>query len=72
MFNSRFLYKKTIFYIFFYLILWFPRITGKSVFLEITASTFEAGNFLNIFLWFWDFWGSFSYKKFLIEKKNVY
>ena len=34
----------------------------KTVLLKIAAQTFEAGDFLNIFLRFWGFGGSFSYK----------
>ena len=37
----------------------------------IKAQAFEAGDFLNIFLGFRVFWGSFSYKNFSYEKKNV-
>ena len=43
----------------------------KSVFLKIAAQASEAGDFLNIFLRFLGFWGSFSYQMFVI-KKNVY
>ena len=38
------------------------------MFLEISAEAFEAGDFLNIFLRFLGFWGSFYYKIFLIKK----
>ena len=43
----------------------------SSRFLKIAAKAFEAGNFLNIFLTCWSFWGSFSHKNFSY-KKNVY
>ena len=39
--------------------------------LKTAARAFGANDFLNIFLRFWGFWGSFSYKKFSY-KKNVY
>ena len=39
--------------------------------LNIEAENFEAGDFLTIFLTFWGFWGSFSYKN-SSYKKNVY
>ena len=38
------------------------------MFLKIAAQAFEARNFLKIFLRFFGFWGSFSYKKLRIEK----
>ena len=41
---------------------------GKISFLKIAAEAFEARDVLNIFLRFWSFWGSFSYKKFSYEK----
>ena len=34
----------------------------------IEAQAFEAGDFLNIFLRFWVFWGSFSFKTFSDKK----
>ena len=34
------------------------------MFLKIAAQAFEAGDFLNIFLRFWGFSGSFSYNQF--------
>ena len=34
----------------------------------LTAQAFEAKDFLNIFLWFWSFGGSFSYKNLSYEK----
>ena len=34
------------------------------MFLQIAAQAFEAGDFLNIFLRFWGFSGSFSYNHF--------
>ena len=40
------------------------------MFLKIEAQAFEAGDFLNIFLRFWGFWSSFSYKN-CSYKKNV-
>ena len=43
----------------------------NSAFLKIAAMTFEAGDFLNIFLRFWVFRGSVSYKKFSYIKKRV-
>ena len=43
----------------------------NSAFLKIVAKTFEAGDFLNIFVRFWAFRGSFSYKKFSYKKKYV-
>ena len=33
---------------------------------------FEAGDFLNIFLRFLDFWASFSHKKFFMPKNSLY
>ena len=44
---------------------------GKISVLKIVARAFEAGDFLNIFLRFLGFWGSFSYKKFFLWKKRV-
>ena len=41
----------------------------NSRFLKIEAKAFEAGDFLNIFLRFWGFWGSFSCKNFSYKKK---
>ena len=41
------------------------------MFLKIAAHAFEDEDFLNIFLRFWGFWGSFSYKNFS-HKKIVY
>ena len=41
------------------------------MFLKIVAQGFEAGNFLNIFLRFLVFWGSFSYKNFSYKKRRV-
>ena len=43
----------------------------KSAFKKIATQAFEAGDFLNIFLRFSGFWGSFSYNNFSYEK-NVY
>ena len=43
----------------------------KSGFQKIAAQAFKAEDFLNIFLRFWGFWGSFSYKNFLM-KRRVY
>ena len=40
----------------------------KSAFLKIAAQAFEAGDFLNIFLRFWGFSGTFLIKNFLIKK----
>ena len=40
-------------------------------FRKIEAQAFEAGDFLNIFLRFWDFWGSFSYKNISYKKTCV-
>ena len=34
----------------------------------MAAQAFEAWYFLKIFLWFWGFWGSFSYKRFSYKK----
>ena len=42
----------------------FRELWGKSTFLKIAAEAFGAEDFLNIFLSFWGFLGSFSYKKF--------
>ena len=42
----------------------------KSVFLKSAAQVFEAGDFLNISLRFWGFWGSFSYNNFSYKKKT--
>ena len=43
------------------------------MFLKIAAQTFEAEDFLNIFLRFLGFWGSFYYKNFsYIYKNSVY
>ena len=47
----------------------FKELYEKSAFLKIAAHTFEAGDFLNIFLRHWSFWG-FCYKN-LPYKKNV-
>ena len=38
------------------------------MFLKVAAQVFEAGDFLNIFLWFLGFWGSLSYKNFSYKK----
>ena len=35
------------------------------------AQAYEAGDFLYIFLRFWSFWGSFSYKNFSYKKNRV-
>ena len=43
----------------------------KSAFLEIAAHTFEAGDFLNIFLRYLGFWGSVSYKTISYKKIPV-
>ena len=40
------------------------------MFLTIAAQAFEAGDFLNIFLKFCGFWGSFPYKKTFLYKKT--
>ena len=40
------------------------------MFAKIAVELFEAGDFLNIFLRFWGFWGSFSYKNFSYKKKQ--
>ena len=45
----------------------FKELKEKSAFLKIAGQASEAGDFLNIFLRFLGFWGSFSYKK-----KRVY
>ena len=47
----------------------FKKLKQKSAFLKISAQAFEAGDFLNIFFWFWGFWGSFSYRIFFIKKR---
>ena len=39
--------------------------------LKIAAQEFEAGDFLNIFLRFFGFWGSFYYKNFSYKKYVV-
>ena len=44
----------------------------KPSFLKIAAQAFETGGFLNIFLRFWGFWGSFSYKTFSNKKMCSY
>ena len=44
---------------------------NESAFLKISAQSSEAGDFLNIFLRFFAFWGSFSYKNFSYKKKRV-
>ena len=49
----------------------FKELLEKSVLLKIATQAFEAGGFLNIFLRFWAFWGSFSYQNFCY-KRNVY
>ena len=43
----------------------------KSAFLETAAQAIDAGDILNIFLRFWGFWGSFSYKNVSYIKKCV-
>ena len=43
-------------------------ICEKLVFLKIAAEAFEAGDFLNNFLRFLGFWGSFGYKNIFYEK----
>ena len=50
---------------------YFYRALRKTSILRIAAEAFEAGDFLNHFLRFWGFWGSFSYKKCVLYKKNV-
>ena len=45
------------------------QIFEKLEFLKITAQAFEAGDLPNIFVRFWGFWGSFSYKTFRIKKR---
>ena len=40
------------------------------MFAKIAVQAFEAGDFLNIFLRFWGFLGSFSYKNFSHKKKT--
>ena len=42
----------------------------KSTFLKIATQIFEAGDFLNIFLRFWTFWGPFSDKNFSYRNKK--
>ena len=49
----------------------FKEVYKKSTFLKIAAQTSEAGDFLNIFLRFLGFWGSFSHKNFSYIKKRV-
>ena len=39
------------------------------MFLKIAAQAFEAGDFLNIFLRFWGFSGSFSYNHFSYKEQ---
>ena len=41
---------------------------GKITFSKIAAQAFEAGDFLKLFLGFWGFWGSISYKN-ISDKK---
>ena len=38
---------------------------------KISPGHFQAGHFLKIFLAFWIFWASFSYKHFLIKRKSI-
>ena len=47
----------------------FEKALGKIRVLKSAAQVFEAGNFLNIFLRFWGFCGSFSYKNFSSKKQ---
>ena len=49
----------------------FKEFWEKSAFLKIVAQAFKAGDFLNIFLGFLGFWGSFSYKNFAYKQKRV-
>ena len=46
----------------------FKELRKNQPFFEIAAQAFKAGNFLNIFLRFLDFWGSFSDKNFSYKK----
>ena len=41
------------------------------MFLKTATQAFEVRDFFNIFLRFWDFWGSFSYKNFSYKKRRV-
>ena len=50
----------------------FKEAQEKSAFLTIAAQAFVAGDFLNIFLRFGGFRGSFSYKNFSYSKKRVF
>ena len=50
----------------------FKKLKQKSAFLKISAQVFEAGDFLNIFLRFSGFSGSFSYKHVSYIKKCVF
>ena len=43
----------------------------QPAFLKTATQTFEAGNFLQVFIRFWGFWDWFSYKNILM-KKSVY
>ena len=43
----------------------------KSAYLKIAAQAFEGGDFLNIFLRFPGFWGTFSYKNFSYKKRWI-
>ena len=49
----------------------FKELKEVLMFLKIADQAFEAGDFLNIFLRFWAFWGSFSYKNVSYEN-NVH
>ena len=44
------------------------KIKEKSAFLKIASQAFQTGDFLNIFIRFWGFWGSLFIKIFLIKK----
>ena len=50
---------------------YFKRALGKINNFKIEAQAFEGGGFLNIFLRFLGFWGSFSYKDFSYMKKTL-
>ena len=50
----------------------FKKLYEKPVFLKNTAQAFEAGDFLDIFLRFCYFWGSFFYKDFSYKNTCIY
>ena len=48
----------------------FKKFLEKSAFLKLAAQACDTGDFLNIFLRFWSFWGLFSNKNFSYIKKT--